>query len=61
MVGGENGVDVNIEGGRYGSVREAAVRKGRWGVVTYLERKFGRFTWEGKYEDYKEWKGFTVN
>jgi hypothetical protein len=57
----EIGVDVNTKGGRYGSAREAAVRKGRWGIVTYLERKFGRFRWEGKYDDVKHWKGFTVS
>jgi ankyrin repeat protein len=46
----EMGVDVEVKGGRFGSVRAAAVIKGRWGVVSYLERKFGRFKW-GPAED----------
>jgi hypothetical protein len=39
----EMDVDVNVKGGRFGSVRAAAVMKERWGVVSYLERKFGKF------------------
>ena len=47
----EAGVDVNVRGGRFNSAREAAVRKGRWGVVAYFERKFGRFRWTGSYRE----------
>ncbi|KAH7019752.1 ankyrin repeat-containing domain protein [Ilyonectria destructans] len=51
---------VGVKGGRFGSVRAAAVRKGQWGVVTYLERKFGRFAWEGIYQSETRWKEFVV-
>ena len=55
----EMGVDVNVKGDRFGSVRAAAVMKGRWGVVSYLERKFGKFKWGGAVDKYGKWKGWV--
>jgi ankyrin repeat protein len=60
----EMGVDVDVRGGRWGSVREAAVKKGRWGVVNYLEKKFGRIEWKGAYDDAMgdaRWKSLVVS
>jgi len=54
------GVDVDIKGGKFGSVRAAAVIKERWGVVSYLERKFGKFKWDGQVDEYGHWKGYVV-
>jgi hypothetical protein len=54
----EMGVDVNIKGGWFGSVRAAAVMKERWGVVSFLERKFGKFKWGGEEDKYEKWKGW---
>jgi ankyrin repeat protein len=55
----EMGVDVNVKGGRFGSVRAAAVMKEWWGVVSYLERKFGKFKWGGEEDKYGKWKGWV--
>lgn len=41
------GIDGEKEG-KWWSVRRAAVLKERWGIVSYLERRFGKWEWETK-------------
>jgi len=55
----EMGVDVQVKGGWFGSVRAAAVIKGRWGVVSYLERKFGTFKWGATKDQYGKVRGWV--
>lgn len=37
------GTDVEVRGGKFGGVQEAALVKERWGVVSYLEMRYGQF------------------
>jgi len=42
----KRGANVYVEGGKWGNIHNAAVMNRRWGVVSWLERIYGREVWE---------------